>query len=67
MAPGNPISEVDASLSTRGLMQRKLYLMKMMLKNEQKANGMMKRKIEDLSQEFHQNHPTLKALEKSYN
>ena len=32
------VAELDSTLSTRGLMQRKLYLMKMMLKNEKQAN-----------------------------
>lgn len=39
---GAPGSDVDTTLSTRGLMQRKLYLMKKMLQNEKAANTMMK-------------------------
>ena len=34
-------SDVDSTLSNRGLMQRKLYLMKKMLKNEKQANKMI--------------------------
>ena len=36
------VTDVDSTLSRRGLMQRKLLLMKMMLKNEKNANTVMK-------------------------
>ena len=37
--------DIESTLSTRGLMQRKLYLMKMMLRNEKCANEIMKEKL----------------------
>ena len=37
--------DVESTLSTRGLMRRKLYLMKMMLRNEKQANEIMKEKL----------------------
>lgn len=55
--------EVDSTLSTRGLMQRKLYLMKMMLKNEKNANQMMKQQLNTLDRELHQNNSTVRRLE----
>ena len=52
VAPGklgpNKCADIDSTLSTRGLMQRKLYLMKMMLKNEKQANLLMKEKLDNL-------------------
>ena len=36
------ITEVDSTLSTKDLMQRKLFLMKKMLRNEKKANSQIK-------------------------
>ncbi len=35
----------------------------MMLKNEKRANNMMKKKIGDMDQEMHQNNYTLRRLE----
>ena len=56
------IAEVDSTLSTRGLMQRKLYLMKMMLKNERHANSLMQKKIGQMDQEMHSNNYTVRKL-----
>ena len=47
------VTDIDSTLSTRGLMQRKLYLMKMMLKNEKHANSLMKQKIGDMGRQMH--------------
>ena len=59
------VTDVDSTLSTRGLMQRKLYLMKMMLKNERNANKIMKDKINQLDHELHHNNPTVRRLEQT--
>ena len=56
------INDIDSSLSTRGLMQRKLYLMKMMLKNEKHCNNVMKQKIGDMGKELHENNYTIRKL-----
>lgn len=37
------LADVDSTLSRQGLMNRKLYLMKLMLKNEQNSNQIMKK------------------------
>ena len=47
------VADVNSDVSTRGLIQRKLYFMKMMLRNEQHANKMISKKIDELSQEMH--------------
>ena len=57
------ITDVDSTLSRRGLMQRKLFLMKMMLKNEKNANQMMKDKIGTLGRDLHADNYTLRQLE----
>jgi len=41
-------------------MQRKLYLMKMMLKNEKHANTIMKQKIGVMDNEMHANNYTMR-------
>lgn len=56
------INDIDSTLSTRGLMQRKLYLMKMMLKNEKHCNNVMKAKIGDMGKELHENNYTIRKL-----
>jgi len=43
-------------------MQRKLYLMKMMLKNEKHCNNIMKQKIGDMGKELHENNYTIRKL-----
>lgn len=57
------ITDVDSTLSTRGLMQRKLYLMKMMLKNEKQANSIIKQRINTIDKEIHEHNPTVRKLE----
>lgn len=47
-----PLTEAD-NLTKKGLMQRKLYLMKLMLRNEQKANSVIKQKIQSIGTEMH--------------
>lgn len=44
-------------------MQRKVYLMKMMLKNEKNANNMMKKQLGVLDRELHHNNTTVRRLE----
>ena len=44
-------------------MKRKLYLMKMMLKNEQSANKVMKGKIGTLGRDMHADNFTMCQLE----
>ena len=63
VAPGkrNP-TDIDSTLSTRGLMQRKLYLMKMMLKNEKQANLIMKEKLDSLGREMHTDSSLIKGI-----
>ena len=58
------VAEVDSTLSTRDLMQRKLFLMKMMLKNEKNANQVMKEKIDTLGTGIHADNYTMRQLEK---
>ena len=57
------ITDVDSTLSRRGLMQRKLLLMKMMLKNEKNANTVMKQKIDSLGSNIHADNYTMRQLE----
>ena len=45
-------------------MQRKLMLMKMMLKNEKNANQIMKEKIDTLGRNIHADNYTMRQLEK---
>lgn len=66
MKPMDPSSEVD-ELTKKGLMQRKLYLMKLMLKNEKKANAVIKQKISALGSEMHQNATAVKMYDKLVN
>ena len=44
-------------------MQRKLLLMKMMLKNEKNANTVMKHKIDTLGSNIHADNYTMRQLE----
>jgi hypothetical protein len=44
-------------------MQRKLYFMKMMLRNEKDANTLIKKRIGELSNEMHQNNTALRQLD----
>jgi len=44
---------------TADLVQRKLQLMKMMLKNEKQANDIMKNKIHAMSSEMHMNNQSM--------
>ena len=46
-------ADINSDVSTSGLVQRKLYFMKMMLRNEQHANKIISQKIGELSQEMH--------------
>jgi hypothetical protein len=57
------IADVDSSVSRRGLMQRKLLLMKMMLKNEKNANQVMKEKLGSLGRDIHADNFTMRQLE----
>jgi len=59
---GRDPSEINSTLSTRGLLKRKLFFMKMMLKNEKQANSMIKEKIGALSREMHHNNAVTKML-----
>ena len=58
------MTDVDSTLSRRALMQRKLLLMKMMLKNEKNANSIMKQKIDSLGSNIHADNYTMRQLEK---
>ena len=58
------ITDVDSTMSRRGLMHRKLYLMKLMLKNEKNANQVMKEKIDTLGTGIHADNYTMRLLEK---
>ena len=65
VAPGSKkLTDVDSTLSTRGLMQRKLYLMKMMLKNEKQANLIMKEKLDNLGREMHTENDVIRGIAK---
>ena len=65
VAPGSKkLTDVDSTLSTRGLMQRKLYLMKMMLKNEKQANLIMKEKLDNLGREMHTDSNVIRGIAK---
>ena len=65
VAPGSKkLTDVDSTLSTRGLMQRKLYLMKMMLKNEKQANLIMKEKLDNLGREMHTESNVIRGIAK---
>ena len=66
MRPMDPSSEVD-ELTKKGLMQRKLYLMKLMLRNEKKANEVIKKKISALGSEMHNNATAIKLYDKFVN
>ena len=44
-------------------MQRKLYLMKLMLKNEKTANKMIKGRIGEMDRELHENNFTMRQYE----
>ena len=54
------LADVDSTVSRRGLMQRKLLLMKMMLKNEKNANQIMKEKIDNLGRNIHADNYTMR-------
>ena len=56
------ITDADSTLSTRGLMQRKLFLMKMMIKNEKSANKILSRKVDEMGREIHENNFTVRKL-----
>ena len=56
-------ADINSNVSTRGLMQRKLYFMKMMLRNERQANNIIKKRIGELSNEMHQNNSALRNLD----
>ena len=56
------ITDADSTLSTRGLMQRKLFLMKMMIKNERGANKILSRKVDEMGREIHENNFTVRKL-----
>ena len=56
------LTDVDSTLSTRGLMQRKLFLMKMMIKNERGANKILARKVDEMGREIHTNNYTVRKL-----
>ncbi len=64
MGAARDVTDVDSTLSTRGLMQRKLYLMKKMLKNEKQANKIIQQRIGAMGREIHENNFTVKELEK---
>ena len=64
---GHNITEIDSSISAKGLMQRKMYLMKLMLRNERQANQIMKTKLGTLGKEIHQNHAAVRLLEEKRN
>ena len=58
----NAKPEMESAVSTmsqRGLLQRKLFLMKMMLRNERESNKAMQKRIGELGRELHQNNTTL--------
>ena len=63
VAPTKKMSDIDSTLSTRGLMQRKLYLMKMMLKNEKHANQIMKQKLDTMGKEMHTDSSLIRGIE----
>ena len=65
MGGARDITEVDSTLSTRDLMQRKLFLMKMMLKNEKNANNAIKTKLSEMDQELHTGNITVNKYEES--
>ena len=48
-----------STLSQRGLLQRKLYYMKAMLRNERSANKVIRGRIGELGRELHTNNFTL--------
>ena len=56
------LTDVDSTLSTKGLMQRKLFLMKMMIKNERGANKILARKVDEMGREIHTNNYTVRKL-----
>ena len=64
---GQNITEIDSTISAKGLMQRKMYLMKLMLRNEKQANQIMKQKVGTLGKEIHQNHAAVRMLEEKRN
>lgn len=65
VAPGSKkLTDIDSTLSTRGLMQRKLYLMKMMLKNEKQANLIMKEKLDNLGREMTTDSSLIRGIER---
>lgn len=57
------LADVDSTVSRRGLMQRKLLLMKMMLKNEKNANQLMKEKIGRLGRDIHADNYAVRELQ----
>ena len=61
------ITEVDSTLSTRDLMQRKLILMKKMLRNERKASSDFKQRLSEMDKEMHSSNFTLRKLEEQRN
>ena len=56
------ITDVDSTVSAKGLMQRKLFLMKLMLRNEKQANQIMKQKLGTLGKEIHENNTAVRLL-----
>ena len=48
--------------NTAKAMKRKLQLMKLMLKNEKRANDIVKSQIDTLSIQLHSENPTVKLL-----
>lgn len=58
-----PIQEDEReSVATADLLERKHHLMKMMLKNERRANDMIKDRIAGLHTQVHVNHNTIHGL-----
>jgi len=55
--------DAESSLSKRGLMQRKMYLMKLMLKNEKNANEVIKQKIGEIGRDMHTGNYAMRKLE----
>ena len=65
VAPGSKkLTDIDSCLSTRGLRHSKLYLMKMMLKNEKQANLIMKEKLDNLGREMTTDSSLIRGIER---
>ena len=63
LSKGKGVTDIDSTISKRGLMQRKLYLMKLMLRNERQANQLMKQKVGSLNTELHKNATAVRLLD----